>query len=128
MAMTSLKPLEEDAVLIVEDEPLVYLSIEDMLHTHGFAAVKNVSTIGDAHRWLANHRPRFAVLDVNLRGRLSWPIAQLLSERGIPFIISSAYLLTEEELTACGNPALLRKPYGDRELAAALSEIGALPE
>lgn len=76
---------------IVEDECLVLVELGLVLEDLGYKVVGSAS---DLDRGLALARELsfdVAVLDVNLSGRSSVPIADVLLERGIPFVFSSGY-------------------------------------
>jgi CheY-like chemotaxis protein len=65
-----------------------------------------------------------AVLDVNLAGELSYPIAELLHDRGIPFLFATGYG-TAGRPDAFRHIPTLAKPYGIRDLASALHKVCA---
>jgi CheY-like chemotaxis protein len=78
-------------VLVVEDEMLVSLLIEDVLtesHCVVIGPFDQVPTALEAARTLALD---VAVLDVNLAGTMVYPVAEMLSARGIPFLLLSGY-------------------------------------
>ncbi len=78
-------------VMIVEDELLVAMLLEEALVEHGCEIVGPFSTVEtalDAARHVVAH---VAVLDVNLRGKRVYPVAELLEARGIPFLLMSGY-------------------------------------
>ncbi|MFW6027592.1 MAG: response regulator, partial [bacterium] len=60
-----------------------------------------------------------AVLDVNLNGKRSDPVAEVLKERGIPFIFATGYGNAER---GAGVP-VLDKPYTEEKLAHALNRV-----
>ena len=77
-------------ILVVEDEPLIAMMLEDFVdaldHVHAGTAdsVASAMTLIDAGGIDA------AIMDVNLRGgEKSWPIADALDDRDIPFILTS---------------------------------------
>jgi CheY-like chemotaxis protein len=50
-----------------------------------------------------------AILDINLGGQNSFPVADILAERGIPFIYATGYA-EQPEARIAQAAALLRKP------------------
>jgi DNA-binding response OmpR family regulator len=107
-------------ILLVEDEGLVAMSVEDMLAELGCEV-----TASAAHLDVAIEKARAggfecALLDVNLRGKEVFPVAEILSEQGIPFAFLSGY-------GRAGLPEKFRtrpvaaKPFQIEELAAAVS-------
>src|ERR1700681_3198743 len=78
-------------VLVVEDEVIVGMLLEDMLEDLG-CEVAAIST----HLEQALHLARtldidLAILDVNLRGTQSFPVADVLSVRSVPFLFATGY-------------------------------------
>lgn len=63
----------------------------------------------------------FAILDINLAGQQSFPIADCLIRRGIPFIFASGYGRAGLTEAYAGIP-VLQKPYDPGQIA---SMIGA---
>lgn len=83
--------LEGLKMLIVEDEPAVAFLVEDMLQDLGCNAVWHASTVKEALDILRDHKPDVAVLDVNLRDELAYPVAEKLDAMEIPFIFATGY-------------------------------------
>jgi CheY-like chemotaxis protein len=78
-------------VLVVEDMLLVADVISDGLLSQGCEVVGPVARL-DRALALAREAPLDgAVLDVNLAGERSVPIAEALAERGIPFVFVTGY-------------------------------------
>jgi CheY-like chemotaxis protein len=106
-------------ILIVEDEFLVALQLEDDLKALGG---ETVGTYGDlASATDAARREEFdvAVLDINLNGRLVYPLADELAARGVPFIFVSGYSMTNLPERFRAAPRIA-KPYS---VAALVSEV-----
>ncbi len=78
-------------VLVVEDEVLISMLIEDMLADIGCKCVDVAPSVEVALEALTKEQPHFAMLDVNLNGKRSFPIADILKTRAIPFIFLSGY-------------------------------------
>ena len=116
--------LQGRKVMIVEDELLVAMLLEEALVEHGCEIVGPFSTLETA--LLAAHDvvAHVAVLDVNLRGKRVYPVAELLEARGIPFLLMSGYgrdgvPAEHAHWVACS------KPFLPGDLVAALA--GLLP-
>jgi CheY-like chemotaxis protein len=110
-------------VLVVEDEVLVAMHIEDVLTELGCLVVKVATNLQQALSAARAEDIDFAVLDINLGGSdRSYPVADILRERQIPFLFVSGYTsggLSEEYRAA----VRLRKPFRTRELAQAIEQI-----
>ncbi|QND66650.1 response regulator [Mesorhizobium loti] len=78
-------------VLVVEDEALVAMLIEDMLLELGYEVLGPAMRLGPALEMARDEIFDLAVLDVNLANEQSFPVAQLLQERGIPFVFATGY-------------------------------------
>lgn len=86
------RPLRDVRVLLVEDELLFGWGLQTALYDAGCAAVRLVTTTGDALKELALWRPDAAVLDMRLRdGSLSLPVADRLDDQGVAFLFVSAH-------------------------------------
>ena len=110
-------------VLIVEDEALIAMLVEDYLDELGCEVVGTASRLEEGMRKATDLQIDVAVLDVNLAGTLSYPIAEVLSARNIPFIFASGYGLTALPNGLTGT-RVLPKPFEQKSLADAL--MGAL--
>ncbi|TGN42985.1 response regulator [Paracoccus liaowanqingii] len=78
-------------VLIVEDEMLIAMDMEDMLAEMGFEVVGPAPCLERGMELARREAFDMAVLDINLAGRTSFPIADILRERGIPFLFATGY-------------------------------------
>jgi CheY-like chemotaxis protein len=78
-------------VLVVEDEAMVAMLVEDMLTELGHSVVGPAMRLDQALPLAREAEFDFAILDVNLGGQLSFPVAEVLRARGIPFIFATGY-------------------------------------
>lgn len=117
-------PREGRKVLVVEDEALVAMLVEDALIDAGFGVLGPAATVQEALSLLLRETPDAVVLDLNLAGETSTPVADALAARGIPYVIATGY-------GASGLPAghqhamVLAKPYDPTELTTMLSRLCA---
>lgn len=84
-------PLSGLRVLVVEDETLVSMLLEDCLEDLGCQVAGVASDVGDGVAKASSLEIDAAVLDVNLGGQLSYPVAQALRLRGVPFVFVTGY-------------------------------------
>src|SRR4028118_330858 len=77
--------------LIVEDEIMVAMYVEDLLTELGFEVAGLATSLDQALPLAKAGEFDFAVLDINLAGQVSFPVADALRERGIPFLFASGY-------------------------------------
>lgn len=78
-------------VLVVEDEAFVSMLIEDLLEEFGISVVGPASDLKAATDLARSAQADFALLDVNLGGADSFPAAEVLRERGMPFAFLTGY-------------------------------------
>jgi len=112
-------PLKGTRILVAEDEVVIAMMLEDTLIDAGALVLGPVISVRDALRMvdmaLGDGGISAAVLDVQLRDGKAIRVADLLRERGVPFLFATAY---------DGNPAVegyggvpvLCKPYGPEDL------------
>lgn len=94
-------------VLIVEDEMTIAFMIEDMLVDLGHAVVEIAMRLPEAIEAARTLDVDFAILDVNLDGHRSFPVADVLIARGIPFAFATGY-----------GAAGIEEPYRARSVLA----------
>ena len=78
-------------ILVVEDDSLVAEMLCDELDHAGFDVAGPCATIAASLEALARERVAAVVLDVALRDGPSYPFADRLARRGIPFVFYSSY-------------------------------------
>jgi CheY-like chemotaxis protein len=105
-------------VLLAEDELHVQMLIEDFLVELG-CEVQAVSTFDAALLAAREADVDVAVLDVNLGGQQSFPAAEALAERHIPFVFSTGYG-SQISQAAWKDRPWLQKPFVIAQLAQAL--------
>lgn len=116
------KLLSGRRVLVVEDEMLVLMNIESMLADLGCECVTAAATVDQALAQLESHDFDAAVVDVNLNGRESYPVADALAVRGVPFAFSTGYS-DEGMRDAYRDRPVLRKPYQQEGLVRILAGL-----
>jgi CheY-like chemotaxis protein len=107
-------------VLVVEDEVMVSWLLEDMLVDLGYEIVGPAARVNQALAMVEAEAIDLAILDVNLNGEKSYPVADALTARGVPFAFSTGY----NNLPVCYRDfPMLQKPYDMAALAAVLSKL-----
>lgn len=107
-------------MLLVEDNLIIALDTEDTLRSLGVAQVDTAASVQAALQVLADQKPDFAILDVSLGSEKSFPIAQALSERGIPFAFATGYGERIAFPEAFRDRPMLLKPYTEAAVRAVL--------
>jgi CheY-like chemotaxis protein len=106
-------------ILVVEDEPFIALTLEDMLDELGFALAGTVSQVSEALDLIAREPIDCALLDVNLGSEKIDPVADLLAARNCPFIFTTGYGRSGIPQGHADRP-VLQKPFRMDDLANVL--------
>ena len=101
---------------------LVVMMIEDMLADLGCEAVTSAATVDQALALIDGQDFDAAVLDMNLNNDKSFPVADALAERGVPFIFSTGYSAHDMREGYRDRP-VLKKPFFSEDLAAMLVRL-----
>lgn len=120
--MASERLAEGRRILVVEDEMTIVMLIEDALLELGAEVVGPTAHLDVALRLAREERIDAAVLDLNIRGGNSYPLADILAERGIPFVFCSGYGDQAPEKRHRDRPRLT-KPYSMSDLAIQVLEL-----
>jgi CheY-like chemotaxis protein len=116
------KLLSGRRVLVVEDEMLVLMNIEFILADLGCESVAAAATVAQALALIESQAFDAAMLDVNLDGHPSYPVADALAARGVPFAFSTGY--SNEGVTdEYRERPVLRKPYQEHELVEIFTRL-----
>lgn len=107
-------------VLVVDDESLIALHAEDLLIELGAIPVGPANSLEDALSHIDRGTCDAVLLDANLNGRSSEPVARRLALEGIPFVIVTGY----GTLPWREDARVLSKPYNGEEIGNAL--LGAI--
>lgn len=105
-----------DRVLVVEDSIIIALDTEENLKRLGIAEVRVESSVAGALAAIAETPPDFALIDFNLGGESSEPVAAALREAGVRFVLATGYADGAATFERLGAAAVLRKPYGKGEI------------
>ena len=111
-------------VLVVEDEALVGMEIGGSIEWQGHEVVGPIAVLDEALAVLANVNLDCAILDINIRGGQSYPVADILLQRGVPVLLLTGYnkLTLPERLQ---GEALLHKPFTAEQLDEEISKLCA---
>jgi len=108
-------------VLVVEDEPVVAMYLEDLLDALGCVIIGPASRLADGLELAEQGLFDVAILDINLGGERSTPIAEALRARGLPFAFASGYGVPPEGFGA--EVPMIEKPYREAQVAGALGRL-----
>lgn len=111
-------------ILVVEDEMLIALLMEDMLSDLGHEVVAMAMRLPQALELAASSDIDLAILDVNLAGLMSFPVADVLAARGVPFVFATGYGLAGLK-PPYDAQRVLRKPVFRSDLESAINSAAA---
>lgn len=111
-------------VLVVEDEPLIGMDIEDAVEGLGHEVVGPIAELDEALELATIAALGCAILDINILGGNSYPVADILLKRGVPVLLLSSY--REETLPVrLHEEARLPKPFTGAQLDKEIRDLCA---
>src|SRR5690348_5165911 len=102
-------------LLVVEDMLLIAATLSATLQKHGCEVVGPVAHLEQGLDLACEAGLDGAILDINLDGKLSFPVAALLSQRGVPYLFVTGYSEDIQPAKYRSVPRL-EKPFEDAEL------------
>jgi len=112
--------LEGLRVLVVEDNLLLAEVTRLLLEDSGCLIVGPADRLHRGLRLARDEMIDGAILDINLHGEMSFPIAEVLSARGVPFVFVTGYQDRSIVPMAYRSARRLDKPVTDDQLLEAM--------
>jgi CheY-like chemotaxis protein len=113
--MTAARPAG-GSVFLVEDEVMIRMMVADMLEELGYRVTAEAGEITEAIKLAQAADFDFAILDVNVNGKVISPVADLIKARNRPFIFATGYGSSGLPEEYRDRPAL-QKPFQLETLA-----------
>lgn len=110
-------------ILVVEDEVFLALELEEALSGEGAEVVGPSHTVAEAHALACEEVLTAAVLDVQVGRDTVSPVAQELSDRGIPFLFHTGQSDIEGLHREWPGCKIVRKPVPSQILVAAVAGL-----
>jgi CheY-like chemotaxis protein len=107
-------------VLAVEDEPILLMTLEDMLSGMGCRVVATAASVADATRAVRDNRFDLAVLDVSLAGEQIDPVAHEIRALQLPIVFATGHRSTDLALRFGADCEVIEKPFTADTLSQAL--------
>jgi DNA-binding response OmpR family regulator len=113
-------PLEGQRILLVEDEAIVSMILEDFLTEFGCEIVGPATRLKKAVDLASVENVDAALLDLNVSGEVTYDVAKILSDRGIPFAFVTGYTAASLSAPYRERP-MLQKPFQSAQLRKLLT-------
>ena len=110
-------------VLIVEDSFLVVMALEDLFDRLGWKIIGPAARVDEALALARTAHFDAAFIDINLAGEMSWPVAAVLKERGIPFAFSTGYNVDTLVPGSLHGTSIVSKPYQPAQVERCIRKI-----
>jgi DNA-binding NtrC family response regulator len=110
------------SILILEDEMVLAMHLEDLVVDITGANATLVSRLEDALAVADEDRFDAAILDVNVAGHYSFPVADRLKARGTPYAFVTGYgnrLIPPDHAHA----PIVEKPFTAEQIAAVITRM-----
>jgi CheY-like chemotaxis protein len=113
-------------VMIVEDEPIIAMAMQMLVEDEegGVVLGPHAAVAPALAAVAALDRIDVALLDCNLGKEASWPVADALAARGVPFAFTSGQGMKDIPERFAGRPAFA-KPVEDEQLRGFLRQFAA---
>lgn len=115
--------MTKPTVLLVEDSSMVLMATEFLLEEHDLQVIATASSLESALEQARSTTPDIVLLDVNLFGEMSFPVADVLVERGIPFIFTTGYSANESIPVRFAGTPVMHKPYDEGALVVMIGQL-----
>lgn len=102
----------------------IAMMIEDMVCDLGHQIAGVAMRLPQATEMAKDVAADVAILDINLDGRRSFPVAAMLQERGVKVLFASGYGSPGLEAPFL-DATIIRKPFEMAELQKAIEKVGA---
>lgn len=114
-------------ILVVEDEILIALALQDILTDLGFDVVGPAHRREDALILAEEATISGALLDINLHGKMVYPVVDLLTRRGVPIALCTGYASAGVIPARYAGLPRIDKPFDTDALKATILPLFARP-
>jgi CheY-like chemotaxis protein len=123
--MNATPPCDGLAILVVDDEILIAMLLEDLLLDLGCTVVGPAGTVAQSLALVEGSGRVLdgALLDINLRGELVYPVADVLIARDVPFVFITGNALHGIDPRYAAIPALA-KPFSNETISDVVRSFG----
>jgi CheY-like chemotaxis protein len=109
-------------LLIIEDEALILLNVTSMLNDMGWEVAGTAGKFDAALELAQTGSFDAAIVDINLDGAMTYPVADVLRQREIPFAFTTGYGRSVIDQSYSEVP-ILHKPFSPDQLQAVVNRL-----
>jgi DNA-binding response OmpR family regulator len=109
-------------VLVVEDDDILAVTLTEGLAAEGAKVIGPSATVADSLDVIGRVDLDSAIVDINLRGKAAFPVADALADRHIPFVFATGYLVAGHVPARHANVRRFEKPISPSIICRALEE------
>jgi DNA-binding response OmpR family regulator len=109
-------------VLVVEDDDILAVTLAEELAAEGAKVIGPSATVADSLDVIGRANLDSAIVDINLRGKAAFPVADALADRHIPFVFATGYLVAGHIPARHANVRRFEKPISPSIICRALEE------
>lgn len=110
--------------MILDDEAIIALDLAGMLQDLGHSVVSMATRVAGGMEFARHGDLDMAILDINVNGVTSFPLAAILRGRGVPIIFASGYG-KQGLIDGFRDALVLTKPYGMDDLSNVVAKARA---
>lgn len=122
MCMASQVVTDQPTVLVVEDEVIIALDLSETVRDMGYRVEGPYANKGHAFIAIDQEMPDFAILDVMTADGEVFPLADALTEAGVPIIFHSGHISECEISERYPNALTAAKPCPPDKLIRMITE------
>ncbi len=116
-------PFAGRRILVAEDAPVIALDLKGMLEEAGIIVLGPYATMTDARKAAIEESYDLALLDIDLRGETSLPVAAEAAKRGRPILFATAESNDANTRAAFPDAPVIAKPYSETEMFDAIEGL-----
>jgi DNA-binding response OmpR family regulator len=98
------------SILVVEDEAMIGMMLEDFLESLGYRLHGIAANVEDGCALAQEGGFDAAIVDCNLHGQKAWPVAEILTKIGKPFVFATGGV-SDDVPTSFASQPTLAKPF-----------------
>ncbi len=123
LSLVDMARVRGSRVMVLEDEALVAIEIEQALRSAGCEVLGPASRVPEALELLKAFCPHAALLDVNVAGEMSYPVADALALIDVPFAFVTGYAGSQAMPERFRNCAVVAKPFAASDLITTVDQM-----